>query len=236
MEKKKVTKLPIEQFMEYCKFDDESKLHKEACKIYSLYEIDTAIKKALQTLTAEAGEELYLDNKGRTRISSDEMKELFIKAQKINEETKEVENLEELNVLKILFENLEGTEEQKLQNVVYYYRNLQASVQAIKAEEERLKERRKIYEKKVDKIFDFIYNYLNGEKIKTPLFEISFRKSTVLDVEDEIKFINHCRAEKLGKYLKEKITIDAMEVKKALKDGVKLPHASLKTKNNMSIK
>ena len=115
-----------------------------------------------------------------------------------------------------------------------FIKNLDADVLAIKEEEKKLADRRKVKENKAKSVKQFLSDYLQIEEIKkfeTARIKLSFRKSESVNVT--------VAAEKLpSEYYKEKTeyTADKIEIKKALKAGVEIAGAELVESNNLQIK
>jgi len=130
--------------------------------------------------------------------------------------------------------SLEAERDLKLENIGLFIKNLDADVLAIKEEEKKLAERRKVKENKVKSVKQFLSDYLqieNLKKFETAKIKLSFRKSESVNVT--------VAAEKLPSvYYKEKTeyTADKNEIKKALKAGVEISGAELVESNNLQIK
>lgn len=140
----------------------------------------------------------------------------------LDEETGEYADINDLDQLQ-----LERNE--KIENIALYIKNLKALSAEVKAEEERLKERRTAYEKKIASLEDYLSYACEENKFTTAKCEISFRKSTVCEVDEE----------KLPKaWWKQKITetVDKAALKLALKQGDEIPGAALVEKQNITIK
>lgn len=140
----------------------------------------------------------------------------------LDEETGEYADINDLDQLQV-------ERNEKIENIALYIKNLEALSAGIKAEEERLKERRQAYDKKIASLEEYLTHACEGNKFTTPKCEISFRKSTVCEVDEEL----------LPKvWWKQKITetIDKTGLKNALKQGEDIPGAKLVDKQNITIK
>ena len=130
--------------------------------------------------------------------------------------------------------SLEAERDLKLENIGLFIKNLDADVLAIKEEEKKLADRRKVKENKAKSVKQFLSDYLQIEDLKkfeTAKIKLSFRKSESVNVT--------VAAEKLpSEYYKEKTeyTADKIEIKKALKAGVEIVGAELVESNNLQIK
>ena len=128
--------------------------------------------------------------------------------------------------------------EQKIESVILYRKDTFAELAAVDAEIAKLTERKKRLAKTCDGLDVYLANALGGQKFSTARCEATFRKSEVVDVDDEFcnwaadpeNFALH--------FLKRKITDtpDKAAIKKYLKDGNTLEHCRLVEKQNISIK
>lgn len=161
-----------------------------------------------------------------------ELSELLERGFEIDEETGEL--IEDITGK---LESLQMAEQDKLENIALYVKNLGAETDAIKAEERALAERRKPKENKADRLKKYLSDYLlNTErrKFETPRVALSFRKSEVVDV-DTALFMPY--AQQHDQYLRySEPSIDKTEIKKALKAGEELPGAMLVKRENLQIK
>ena len=144
------------------------------------------------------------------------------------------------------FDEIQMALNEKIENSMCFYKNLQADIEAFKIEEKNIAQRRKVKENLAERIKNRIDNYirmkytnedgvvdtdgLNKFKMETPRMKLSYRKSDSVDVYD----IDSLPKE----YIKEKIELsaDKTALKKALKDGKEINGATIVTKLNMQVK
>lgn len=115
-------------------------------------------------------------------------------------------------------DNLEITQNEKIENIACYIKNLHSDVFAIENEIKTLSQRKKVKENQLKRIKEYLANFLKLKgikKIETPKAVVSFRKSEVLEIEDEELIIDWCR---YRGFLKEKPEIDKAKVKKYIKE------------------
>lgn len=122
--------------------------------------------------------------------------------------------------------------EDKLEGCGLYIKNELAEIEAMKAEEKRLAERRRIKENKVERLKRYMLDSMDKtstDKLETPRIAISKRKSSKLIV-DNINLIPDI-------FITEESTIDIdkIAIKKALKDG-EVKGAHLEKCVNISIR
>lgn len=146
----------------------------------------------------------------------------------VDEETGEL--LGDIDFVRINELNLERTT--KIENLALFAKELMVEIDAIKAEKEKLIERAKVKERKVESIKNYLSFILtdNGEtRFETPRTLLSFRKSEIVEINDK---------ELPKKYMKKKIEIspDKIEIKKLLKSGMIVKGAQLVEKQNLQIK
>lgn len=111
-------------------------------------------------------------------------------------------------------EELEGEYLDKLEACGIYCKNEQAEIDAIKAEEKRLADRRHVKENKVKRLKEYMLQSMEAtetKKLDTPKVYISTRKSQKVIVDDEAAI--------MPIYKKITETIDKTALKKALKNG-----------------
>ena len=115
-------------------------------------------------------------------------------------------------------DNLEIAQNDKIENIACYIKNLHSDVFALENEIKTLSQRKKVKENQLKRIKEYLANFLKLKgikKIETPKAVVSFRKSEVLEIEDEELIIDWCR---YRGFLKEKPEIDKAKVKKYIKE------------------
>lgn len=148
---------------------------------------------------------------------------------KVDEETGEVLNLDELD-------NLEMQKNEKIENIALFIKNLKANEQALDNEYKAMYSRKKATVRKRQYLEQYLAKTLLGTKFETPKCKVSFRKSTQVCIEDEEKFISKYRDTNL---VKETVTTKPVkkEILNALKnDALSVEYASLKEEKNIQIK
>ncbi len=145
----------------------------------------------------------------------------------IDEETGEVlADASELDALKI-------AEEEKLENVVLYRKNLIAEAELIKAEEKALADRRKAKEnraKKLDEYIAFCMKNTNRNKFETAKCKVSFRKSKAVEIDDA--FFESAPDD----LLRIKKEADKARIKKLLQSGQAIHGAVLVERESLQVK
>lgn len=99
----------------------------------------------------------------------------------IDEETGEILNINDLDNLKMAFN-------EKAENIIKYIKNLNSDIDALKKEEEMFAERRKSKEKKINSLKNYLSNIMifNGaEKLEFTSGVASFRKSKSVSIDNE---------------------------------------------------
>ena len=160
-----------------------------------------------------------------------ELSELLERGFEVDEETGEL--IEDISGK---LEALQIAEQEKLENIALFVKNLCADTEAIKAEEKALAERRRPKENKAERLKNYLSDYLmntNRNKLETPRVRLSFRKSEIVDIDETFR----AWAMENDRYLRHKDPdIDKTELKKALKAGDKVPGAALLERQNLQIK
>ncbi len=143
----------------------------------------------------------------------------------IDDETGEIINADEL-------EKLEMDRNEKLKNCVFYFKNMIAEAEALKAEKLKLARRQQIAEKKAERMKKYLDYCLKGEEFRPRddvRVQITYRKSEVVECDDWTKIS--------GVYLRYKDPEpDRAEIKKAIKAGFKVEGCRLVERNNIQIK
>lgn len=112
------------------------------------------------------------------------------------------------------FEEKEGEYLDKLEGCGIYCKNEQAEIDAIREEEKRLADRRRIKENKVKRLKEYMLQSMDAtqtEKLDTPKVFISKRKSQKVIIDNEAKIPRQ--------FIKITETVNKTELKKALKNG-----------------
>lgn len=143
----------------------------------------------------------------------------------VDEETGEIneEIMEQLDQLQM-------DREEKLENCGIVMKNLRSEIEAINEEIKALKKRATTKANRHDRIGEYVSQTLKGEKLETAKVAFGFLPSTKVDVVDE--------ASVPDEWCKFKTTREPMksEIKKALKNGEKVPGCVLVEKMNLQVK
>lgn len=126
-------------------------------------------------------------------------------------------------------EKLELERAEKLENYALVCKNYDAEIAALKAEEDKLRERRRRCETTRDKIAETLKTELGGEKIKTARVAVSYRRSQSVSVPDVWKIPEEYRRYKDPEP-------DKTKLKAALLAGEKIEGAELVENVSMIIK
>lgn len=120
--------------------------------------------------------------------------------------------------------------ETKVENYIKVMKNIDADVEARKVEIKRLTELNKADEKKKDHLKDTLsasMNMTGHERVDTPLFKVSFRKSQAVEVDEAILPESY----KVATWKPDK-----KRLKEDLKNGLEIIGASLVERKNLSIR
>lgn len=135
-------------------------------------------------------------------------------------------------------EAIESCIEEKADSIACLMKNLDAECKAIKAEEERLAERRKAKEKSIERMKQYLSESLQSagiDKVETARNRITFRKSESVEV-DEDAFIKWAEVNRDDLLTYSAPKVNKTEVKKALKSGAEIVGAELRINQNIQIK
>lgn len=120
--------------------------------------------------------------------------------------------------------------ETKVENYIKVMKNLEADVEARKNEIKRLMELNKADEKKKEHLKDTLsasMSLTGHERVDTPLFKVSFRKSQAVEVDEAVL----PEAYKVATW-----KTDKKRLKEDLKNGLEIIGASLVERKNLSIR
>lgn len=142
----------------------------------------------------------------------------------IDEETGEILNADELDMLQM-------EQKQKLINCVYYYKNVKAEADALKAEKQKLAARQATAERKAEWMKRYIAMALDGEEFKPEedvTVKVTYRKSKSVEC-DEIWRVPE-------DYLRYKEPeLDKKKVLDAFKNGTDVEGCSVVVRENIQI-
>lgn len=135
-------------------------------------------------------------------------------------------------------ESITATLEEKADNTACVIKNMTAEIFALRAEERKLAERRRIKENQVERLREYLSNTLiqsGHTKIETPRSKISFRKSISVQIDDESAFIEWAMKDNDEYLTYKEPTINKTAIKKALADGKEIKGAYIEQKQNLQI-
>ena len=120
--------------------------------------------------------------------------------------------------------------EQKIENIALYIKNLTADAAAYKAEKEAFAAREAQAANKADRLKKYLTTALNGQKFSTSRCAVSFRRSEVVEIDEEEAIP--------AEYMKETVkqTPDKVAIKAAIKAGQEISGCHLAENQNISIK
>lgn len=159
---------------------------------------------------------------------------------KLYELTEIYKNIEEImsdedanvETLEKALKEVEDGIENKAENIAKLIRHIDSDIDALRAEEKRLAQRRRALENKKKSIKDYLEMQLKAmeiDKVKTPLFTVSIQKNPPsVRIIDEDKIPED--------YLRYTKSISRRDVLQALKDGEEIPGAELKQTRSLRIR
>jgi len=128
------------------------------------------------------------------------------------------------------FDSLQIEKNEKLENVALWYKNLLSEAQAFKAEKDIFADKQKRAESKADSLKKYLDTALHGNKFGTVKVEITYRKSSSVEIEDlELLPADYTKTVTT-------VTADKISIAKALKVGEEVTGAKLVENNNIQIK
>lgn len=148
----------------------------------------------------------------------------------VDPETGEIMDGEAFNLLQM-------EREAKLENVACWIKNLTAEGAALRAEEVALAERRKVLERKIDRLKKYLEAALNGEKFQTTKCSVTFRKTTKVEVTDAASVAVWCEDHGMGDLVAYSApTVSKTDLARLLKTGTEIPGAEIVEGISMGVK
>lgn len=129
-------------------------------------------------------------------------------------------------------------ESTKIENVALYAKNCRAEAEMISNEISALIKRQTRLERAADGAHEWIAHVLNGQNFETPKVECVFRKSVVVEVDDNFCEWAYTQADDVSELVSH-IVMDKPKkqaIKMYLKNGGTLEHCRLVERKNMAIK
>ena len=131
----------------------------------------------------------------------------------VDKETGEIIDAEALSALQM-------ERERKLEGVALWIKDLKAEADAVKTEADRLTDRKKSLDKKIDSLKEWLLGALDGQKLKTPRCNVYQTHSTRLNVIDEQSVVNYLETSVLEPEMYLRFTLPEIR-KDAVKDAMK---------------
>lgn len=137
----------------------------------------------------------------------------------------------------IEFELLQMEREDKIKNTALYFRQLVGETKVLADEIAGLQKKKKVTENKMRWLKYLLNEALQGQKFHHPLVDVSYRKSTYLDITNENAVIAFCQESGHLDCLKQKpIEISTSDITRLIKEGVDVPGAEIAERYNLGVK
>ena len=127
------------------------------------------------------------------------------------------------------FKQMQMEKENKIEGILLWLKDLKAEAIALKNEIDSLQERKESAEKRAESIKQFLSEYLNGERFKTPKVSVNYRNTRSVEVDDIFKI-----PEQYLKYTAP--TADRVQLKKDIDAFGEIPGCHIEEKKSMIIK
>lgn len=132
------------------------------------------------------------------------------------------------------YDELQMERSKKIENTGCLYKNLVAEAKAMKEEEAKLAQRRKVVENKAERIKNLLVYALRGEKFESPRLRCSYRKAKSVQVDDSFVAWAQEHADDLLTF--KEPTPNRTAIKEALADGREVEHAEIVTNESLQVK
>lgn len=127
------------------------------------------------------------------------------------------------------FEELALTRDAKIENICLWIKNLNAEIEALKAEKDAFAKRQKSAENKMESLKKYISGYLEGTPFESTKVKVSFRKSESLEIEEGTiipdEFLRFKEPE-----------VNKTDLKNAVKAGLAIAGVQIVEKQNIQIR
>lgn len=140
----------------------------------------------------------------------------------IDEETGEILNAEELD-------EIELERNEKLENIGLWIKNLESDAEAYKREKDSFAEKERVAKNKIESLKKYLNFVLDGDTFKSDRVNITYRKSSAVNIIDE-----YIVPKKY--FIKQAPKLDKKAIRDALKSGKKVKGAEIIEKENIQIK
>lgn len=135
------------------------------------------------------------------------------------------------------FELLQMEREDKIKNTALYFRQLAGETKVLADEIAGLQKKKKVTENKMRWLKYLLNEALQGQKFHHPLVDVTYRKSTYLDITNENAVIAFCQESGHLDCLKQKpIEISTSDITRLIKEGVEVPGAEIAERYNLGVK
>ena len=123
--------------------------------------------------------------------------------------------------------------DKKIENCILFVKNMTAEAKMLKEEIDAMTARMKSCKAKAERTAEYVQNILAGDKFKTTRCEVSYIRSKVVEIADNVNV-----RDLDDRFLRTKYTIEADKValKEALLSGEEITGIQLVEKQNMKIK
>lgn len=159
-----------------------------------------------------------------------ELSQNFRNLQQVLENAGEDENLKELVINSM--KELECDLSTKVENIVRLIKNLQAEVEALKAEEKRLAKERKTRENKIENLQGYLFDTISGlekREVKGGIFTVSIKKNPPKAIVEDLNAIPK-------QFIVNTPSVDKKMLKEALKNGEIIEGAKLVREESLKIR
>ena len=137
----------------------------------------------------------------------------------------------------IEFELLQMEREDKIKNTALYFRQLAGETKVLADEIAGLQKKKKVTENKMRWLKYLLNEALQGQKFHHPLVDVTYRKSTYLDITNENAVIAFCQEYGHLDCLKQKpVEVSTSDITRLIKEGVEVPGAEIAERYNLGVK
>lgn len=133
------------------------------------------------------------------------------------------------------FAELQMSKQEKIENTIAFIKNLESDAEALKTQADAFAERYKAYKKKAENLKEYLDRFLEGEDFACTTGEIKHRKSSRVEINDEVSFMLYASSNP-DFVIKAEPKPNKTAIKEAIKLGQTVPGCEIVETKTMSIK
>lgn len=128
------------------------------------------------------------------------------------------------------------SQEKRVENIACYYKDCIADAEKIRTEEKALAERRRVLERRAERLGDYLTYMLQGQKFESARCQVTFRKNSSVNVTNNESVTQYLYSKHKELLTFHEPTFKKPDIAKLLKSGEAIPGAEMVTSYSMGVK